>query len=125
MELLTECVHVNADVVEAEDAIEALSLYARRPFDVVLTDFNLPGMQGDELAEELKSFDPAQRVILITGYAQHVKLKRQALIFVDEILPKPCTLEQLSFAMARSRPAACPLGVPVALPPSPLSSQLN
>jgi CheY-like chemotaxis protein len=70
---------LKAEVVQAGDGIEALSLCARRSFDIVLTDYDLPGMTGDELAGDVRSFDPNQRVILITGQAHQLQvIKRKA-----------------------------------------------
>jgi CheY-like chemotaxis protein len=101
---------LKAVVVQAEDGIEALSLYARRPFDIVLTEYDLLGMKGDELARDLKPFDSHLRVILITNYAQQVRLKRREHPFIDDFLLKPCNLRQLAFALGDPRPAASPGG---------------
>ena len=54
-------------VVEAEDGLEALSefIVGEGPIDLVVTDLNMPGMDGVELAENL----PEQtQCIIISGY---------------------------------------------------------
>ena len=70
---------LNAVVVQAGDGIGALALYQLQSFNAVLTDYDLPGMTGDELAGDVRSFDPNQRVILITGQAHQLQvIKRKA-----------------------------------------------
>ena len=46
---------------------EALNLLAESPFGLVLTDFNMPEMDGLTLAAKIKTLSPATPVILMTG----------------------------------------------------------
>jgi CheY-like chemotaxis protein len=87
------------EVVQAGGGHEAVSLYLKGPFDAVVSDYGMPKMPGDELAEVIKSIDPHQRVILITGYAEEAMASRRAARYVDRILGKPCSLEQLAAAL--------------------------
>jgi CheY-like chemotaxis protein len=98
------------DVVQAEDGNQALTVYQEQPFDVVLADYRMATMRGDELAEAIKSIHPHQRVILITGYVEQAMASGLASQFVDEILRKPCSLEGLAQAVRGPAPTpACPL----------------
>jgi two-component system response regulator YesN len=98
---------LEATVVQAGDGKEALDLYERQPYDVVVTDYYLPELSGDMVAEAIKSFDPFQRVILMTGYVDHLRGMRQGPLFVDGILPKPFSLRQLARAVrGRKRTAS-------------------
>jgi two-component system, NtrC family, response regulator PilR len=54
-----------ASLADPEDALEALS---RRPFDVVLTDLKMPGMDGIELVRRARELDPTSVCIVITGF---------------------------------------------------------
>jgi CheY-like chemotaxis protein len=99
---------LGAEVVQAEDAMEALSLYPRHPFDAVLADYDLPGMKGDELAEFIKSVDSSQRVILLTGSLENFLETCRVPVRFDVVLSKPCTLAQLSLAL-RYRTLEAPL----------------
>ncbi len=47
---------------------EAMAFVSRASFDLVITDIHMPGMGGLELLEELRSFDPALPVVVITAY---------------------------------------------------------
>jgi CheY-like chemotaxis protein len=54
-------------VVTAESGPEALGKLDCHQFDVVFTDFLMPGMNGTELAREIKKRIPQLPVVLITG----------------------------------------------------------
>ena len=55
------------EVVTARSGKEALRLAAERAFDLVLSDHLMPGMNGAELAQAIKSKQPNLPVILISG----------------------------------------------------------
>ena len=55
------------DVLTASSGKEALELVASRKVDLVLSDHLMPGMQGTELAKQLKAEHPKLPVILISG----------------------------------------------------------
>ncbi|HKW18948.1 MAG TPA: response regulator [Terriglobales bacterium] len=55
------------EVITARSGKEALQLTGSRAFDLVLSDHLMPGMNGAELAQELKAQNPALPVILISG----------------------------------------------------------
>jgi PAS domain S-box-containing protein len=58
-------------VVEAGSSSEALRLVsAAPPVDIVVTDFQMPGGNGVELAKAVREIDPKLPVLLITGFAQ-------------------------------------------------------
>jgi DNA-binding NtrC family response regulator len=52
----------------AESAFQALELLKASPFDLVITDIRMPGMDGLELLKEIKTLSPDTMVILMTGY---------------------------------------------------------
>jgi hypothetical protein len=58
-------------VLEAHDADSALGLIDRNDVrvDLLLTDLILPGMNGGQLAEEVKARRPEARVLFMTGYS--------------------------------------------------------
>ncbi len=53
-----------------ETAEEALQELSRREYDVVLVDYQLPGMNGLQLVEQLRRLWPGTRVIVVTGARQ-------------------------------------------------------
>ena len=58
-------------VAEANNGAEALNIFAKSKFDLVITDYALPFMTGDQLAGTIKSLVPQQPVIMITGYPKY------------------------------------------------------
>ena len=58
-------------VTEAHSGAYALKLLeAEPPFDVVVTDYAMPGMNGHDLAVRIQQINPGLPVILATGYAE-------------------------------------------------------
>ena len=50
------------------DAEQALQLLEKAPFDVLLTDLNLPGMSGLDLLKRAKIEHPEMSVIVVTAF---------------------------------------------------------
>jgi two-component system capsular synthesis sensor histidine kinase RcsC len=84
-------------VSEAADAREALELFKPDQFDLVMTDYAMPGMRGDELARNIKARAPSQHILMVTGSAEACRGLGGA---ADAILPKPFTLQELRRAIA-------------------------
>lgn len=56
------------EVITATDGLTALEHLKENPFDLVVTDYKMAGMDGLELMEKVKSFCLDTRVILMTAY---------------------------------------------------------
>jgi len=89
--------HDGHDVEVANSAGAALSVFAKDKFDLIFTDYSMPGMKGDELAERIKAVAPNQPVMMISGFAP----ERDALRSVDFVLSKPFDLGDLREAVNR------------------------
>ncbi|MDF1567790.1 MAG: response regulator [Spirochaetaceae bacterium] len=63
---------------EAEDGQSGLELIGRVHPDIVITDMRMPGMEGTELLEKLRSEFPQIRILVMSGYDDY-PLIRQAL----------------------------------------------
>lgn len=81
---------------------EALSLFQKGKYDVVLTDYAMPAMKGDELAVAIKAISPGQPIVLITAYAEMLKSEDNPLQGVDFIVSKPFLLENLREAIEKT-----------------------
>jgi len=89
-------------VVEiANNASEALAMYEAGKFDVVITDFAMPIMKGDELAATIKIKSPEQPVVMITAYAEMLQASGKKMPGVDLVITKPFLLENLREAIAK------------------------
>src|SRR5450631_2641002 len=61
--------HAGYDVASCASAIEALAKLAQRPVDVVVTDLQMPGMDGLEFIREMERRRLAVQVLMITAHA--------------------------------------------------------
>src|SRR5512137_1226199 len=92
-------------VVEtACSAKDALAILAQRKFDVIITDFEMPQMKGDELAAAIKARDPKQPIVMITAYSEMLQASGNPLTGVDLVIGKPFLLENLREAIAKVVP---------------------
>jgi CheY-like chemotaxis protein len=81
---------------------EALNLLEKRTFDVVITDYEMPEMKGDELAATIKTRTPGQPVVMITAYAETLQASGNPLTGVDFVISKPFVLENLREAILKA-----------------------
>lgn len=93
-------------VETAASGKDALALFAAGKYDLVITDYAMPAMKGDELAVTIKSLVPNQPVVLITAYAEMLKSSDVPLVGVDFIVSKPFLLENLREAVEQTTAAA-------------------
>jgi signal transduction histidine kinase/CheY-like chemotaxis protein len=83
---------------------EGLAAIAEEPFDVVITDFGLPGLTGAAVAKSIAQCAPGTPVLLLTGWSDQLRDEADPFEGVTEILGKPITLRALAGSLA----AACP-----------------
>src|SRR5262245_24103825 len=89
-------------VVEtASNGKDALAMFDKGKFDVVITDFAMPAMKGDELAAAIKERSPKQPVVMITAYAEMLQSSQNPLAGVDVVISKPFLLDNLREANAK------------------------
>jgi CheY-like chemotaxis protein len=81
-------------VETASSGAEALENLPGVSFDLVITDFNMPGMTGAVLAKEIKKRHPVLPIILLTGYPPPVRPSD-----VDMVLLKPYSTAGLRSAV--------------------------
>ncbi|MBM3150776.1 MAG: response regulator [Chloroflexi bacterium] len=94
------------EIAEAGSAAEAIELARTAPFDCVLTDVRMPGMNGVELHLELQKLLPGLPVALMTAYSAEEVVRRGRESGVVSVLSKPLDINQaLAFfaSLARSR----------------------
>ena len=74
----------------------ALTELRQQPFDLVLTDYNMPRMNGVELARAARKISPRTRVVLMSGgYVDTENPSRTDALKLDGFLDKPFTFPQL------------------------------
>jgi HD-like signal output (HDOD) protein len=85
----------------ANGGAEALRMMEQHPFDVVVTDMRMPGMDGAELLQEVKARFPQTIRIVLSGHSSRESLLR-SIAPSHQSLSKPCTIEDLKQRIARA-----------------------
>jgi CheY-like chemotaxis protein len=80
------------EVVVAENGAEALQLFRPREFDAVILDYEMPGMNGGELAAEIKRRSSLVPIIMVSGCQPVVE---EAPRFVDAAVAKGSRMDRL------------------------------
>lgn len=83
------------EVKTAKSARDALTLFAKSPFDILLSDISMPEMDGLVMAEKMKEIWPATSVIFLTGYQDFDYARRALRLGSVDYLLKPVMDEQL------------------------------
>lgn len=87
------------NVEAATNAADALRFLSERPFDVVIADIRMPGMDGLQLLERIRSEDLDTVVIVITGYASVETAIRALKQGAFDYVTKPFDPDDLSIAV--------------------------
>ena len=79
---------------------EALAALQNSSFDLVITDYEMPGMKGDQLAAAIKAILPQQPVLMISAYGEQLRSPMNPLSAVDIIVTKPFQIDELRQAIS-------------------------
>ena len=93
----------------AEDGAQALRLWLKEHFDVVISDCNMPRLDGHGLARAIREHErrsgrPRCRLIGLTASAQEVERRRSRQAGMDDCLFKPLDLDSLTRALIDAQP---------------------
>jgi PAS domain S-box-containing protein len=86
------------------DAKRAMALVEKRPqdFDLVITDLNMPGVNGLDVARELLSIRPDLPIIITSGYVRADDVAAARELGVREMILKPDTIDELAAIVHRN-----------------------
>jgi len=84
-----------------ETAEEGMEAVKQQVYDIVISDYKLPGMDGLEFLRRVKEKQPNAFEILITAYANCEIVKEADEIGVKDIIPKPFTSEDVETSLSR------------------------
>lgn len=88
-------------IEETQDGDEALTKFKAGNYDLVITDFKMPKMDGMELAEAIKKLSPSTPIILLTAYLETIKGNMGKVSNIDVLLGKPISIKALQEALAK------------------------
>ncbi len=88
------------NIITAQNGIEALEILRTVLVDVVVTDLNMPGMDGYELTQRLQTLHPSVPVIVMSAYARSTVDQRLQGVHLAEYIEKPLDLGRVAEAIA-------------------------
>lgn len=91
----------NVTVYTAENGRIGLDLFKEHTPEIVITDINMPEMDGIEMASNIKSIRADTKFIVITGYSDKNYLERFRAIGFDDYIVKPVGLDALFAAIEK------------------------
>lgn len=83
------------EVVYSSSAIHAQDLVRGRPFSLILTDIQMPGMPGDEFVALVRSLGRIEPVVFVTGNATREVLFAAVRMGVSDVIEKPFRQEEI------------------------------
>jgi len=87
--------YLGFEVALANNGVEALAAFQENDFDLVLTDLQMPAMDGLTLAGHIKKRSPYTPIILMTGSDKETFLDQKVKKSVDSVIFKPFLMEEL------------------------------
>ena len=90
-------------ILSASNGIEALEMMAKNPVDLVLTDLNMPQMDGLELSKNLRQNDAYKElpIIMVTTEAGEADVKKGLEAGVNTYLTKPISPQRLVYEIEK------------------------
>jgi two-component system, LytTR family, response regulator AlgR len=120
--LVNDCAEPKASVVgEAANAAQAMAFLAENPCDLLLLDIHMPGLDGMQLAAQLRQKPNPPAVVFVTAHAEHA-LRAFDLEAVD-YLTKPVKRDRLHAALQRVAQRLAPRTA-AAAPDAPQDAEL-
>lgn len=82
-------------VVHAENGYEGLLKYQEERFDLIITDINMPVMDGLDMVEKIQKTNANQKVIVLSAYTEFEYLSKLAKLDILCFLTKPVNTKKM------------------------------
>jgi two-component system chemotaxis response regulator CheY len=89
------------DITEAADGEEAIKLFGDGSFNLVLTDWNMPGKSGLEVIQAIRTTNKEVPIIMVTTEAEKSRVLEAIQAGVSDYLVKPFTADTLREKLAK------------------------
>ena len=100
LQVLSELLKGDGHLVEtAANGREGLESFKRGSFDIVLIDWAMPEMGGDQLAVSIKEEAPNTPIVLLSGFGDIIKATGEMPPGVDMVVSKPAKLDEVRHAV--------------------------
>jgi putative nucleotidyltransferase with HDIG domain len=80
---------------------EALQMLAEAPYDVIVSDMRMPGIDGPKLLNEVRQRYPQMMRMILSGQAKHENIL-PSVGLAHQYMSKPCSADQLKSTIARA-----------------------
>lgn len=97
-----------ATIHTAENGMIGLELFKEHAPEIVITDINMPVMDGIEMAGKIRSINSGTKFIVLTGYSDKNFLERFSEVGFDEYMVKPVDFMKLFAAVEKCRAGTTP-----------------
>ena len=91
-------------VKTAKDGQEAISQIEKEPFEIVIADFKMPGMNGIELLQNILKINPDICVLIITAYSAVESAVSAMKLGAYDYICKPFELEEMKVVIEKLAP---------------------
>ncbi len=85
----------NCEIAIATNGEQALQLFEQQPFDLLITDYKMPGTDGITLAVRVRQLYPRTVIIMITAYGDQTLREQAARASIQRVLDKPVRLGEI------------------------------
>ncbi len=82
------------EVSSADSGENGLGMFRKNSFDLVFSDYEMPGMDGVAFAASVKKSFPRTRIVIMTGAGKEIICSRKSMA-VDEVISKPFSMAQI------------------------------
>lgn len=89
-------------VAEASDGVEAISMYQSSGPDLVTLDITMPNMDGVQALKELRSIDPAAKIIMVSAMGQEALVVEAITAGAADFVVKPFQPERVVDAINKA-----------------------
>jgi len=86
----------------AENGKEGLKKYQEHQYDIIITDIQMPYMNGLKMATEIKALSPEQEIIIISAYAESSYFLDAIRLGINGYIIKPVNYEQMNMTLYKT-----------------------
>lgn len=94
-ELLERFFGLSFTVSSAENGLKAIEELEKNPYDLMLLDIMMPGIDGQEVLKRIKGKYPNMKVVIMTGYSLKDKITQCLQEGAATCIYKPFTLDEI------------------------------
>ena len=101
--MLLSRMNIRENILEASNGEEALEVFEKEKIDVLLTDINMPFMDGIELLSRIHEEYPGTETVIFSGYDEFSYAKKAISYGVSAYILKPVNPEEFENCASHSR----------------------